>query len=546
MKKAFLTISFCYISILLFALDSEKKINSEIKEVTVFLNGASITNVGNTMLDSGVNDLVFENLSPFIDENSIEVKGEGDFTILSTSFRTNYLNDQLPGQEIKAIEDSLEVLQVKIDMQKNLRVVYENEEALLLANKNIGGGNAGVTAMELEKMANLFRTRLSDLKTRQMECKMKEKKFNIEIAKLNNQLNELNAKRDKNTGEIVVSVTAKARGNAKLTVTYNVSNAGWTPIYDIRATDSNIPIKLDFRASIFQNTGMDWKDVKLKISTGNPTQGGTQPTLNPWWISFYQPTVQPRSQGVFQRDEEKSINIQGSRSEGTDVYIDGMKMSEKKKADNTSNYTQVSESQTNILYEITIPYTIPSDNKPHSVSIQAFTVPAKYKYYGAPKLDNNVFLLAKVTGWDQYNLISGTANIFFEGTFVGKTYLNTMLTTDTFDISLGRDKNIAMTRTLLKDFSEKKMIGVNKKEIRYYEISIRNKKKQEIEIDINDQMPLSSNNEIEVELLESANAEFDKVTGKLSWNFKLAPSEEKKIKFGYSVKYPKDKVILGF
>lgn len=534
MKKALLTISFCYISVLLFALDNEKEVKSEIKEVTVFLRGASITNVGSTTIDAGANDIIFGNLSSFIDENSIEVKGEGDFTILSTFFRINYLNNQLPNQEIKAIEDTLEALQMRMETQKNLRIVYENEESLLLSNKSIGGGNTGVNAAELEKIANIFRTRLSELKSKQMECKMKEKKLNLEIAKLNSQLNELNAKRNKNTGEIVVTVSAKAKGNAKLSVTYNVSAAGWNPVYDIRATDSNSPVKLDYRATIFQNTGVDWKNVKLTLSTGNPSQSGTQPALNPWRISFYSPVVQKNN--LYPRDK---------RAEAVAVPQE-MYKAEAKKADDASSYTEVSESQTNILYEISIPYTIPSDNKPHSVNIQSFSMPAQYKYYSAPKLDNDVFLLAKITGWDQYNLLSGTANIFFEGTFVGKSYINTMLTTDTFDISLGRDKNIVITRTLLKDFSEKKIIGVNKKEIRFYEISIRNKKKQEAEITIDDQLPLSSNSEIEVELLEAANAGYDKTTGKISWNFKLAPSEDKKLKFGYSVKYPKDQVLSNF
>ena len=168
-----------------------------------------------------------------------------------------------------------------------------------------------------------------------------------------------------------------------------------------------------------------------------------------------------------------------------------------------------------------------------------------YSYYCAPKIDNDAFLLAKITGWDKYNLISGDANIFFEDTYVGKSYLNTISTNDTMDISLGRDKNVTVTRTKLVDFCEKKVIGLNKKETSTYEISIRNKKKDAIEIIVEDQIPLSSNNEIVVEATETGKAEYDKVTGKLMWKLKMAPAETQKFKFGYTVKYPKDKILTN-
>lgn len=519
------------------ANENETKVKSDIKEVTVFLNGASVTSVGNALLDSGSNDLVFEDLSPLVDVNSIQAKGEGNFTILAVTFHTNYLNNQPKPKEIKVLEDSLEALQMKIDIQKNIRSVYESEESLLLSNKNIGGANTGVNAAELEKIANILRTRLTEIKSKVLESRIKEKKLNEEIAKVNSQLVELNARRNKNTGEIIVTVSAKAPGSAKILLTYNVFNAGWVPNYDIRATDSSSPIKLDYRANVFQNTGVDWKNVKLTLSTGNPSQSGIKPLLSPWWLSFYNP-----NNYRYEKPNQKSAPS-SARSEDAYNASPRDNESEEVQADYSSSYTEVSEGQTNIQYEITIPYDIPGDSRYHSVSIQTHNLPASYKYYCAPKLDMDAFLLAKITSWDQYNLISGEANIFFEGTFVGKSYLNTLTTSDTLDISLGRDRNVVITRNMLKDFSDKKIIGLNKKETKTFEISVRNKKKQEIEIEIEDLSPLTTNSEIEIELLESSGASYDKTNGKLTWQTKLSPAETKKFKFSYSVKYPKDKVI---
>ena len=276
------------------------------------------------------------------------------------------------------------------------------------------------------------------------------------------------------------------------------------------------------------------------MSTGNPSQGGTKPTVMPWWLSFYTPQIYYK----------ENQNIRGARSAAPaaayydkKISLDTETTSAYDEAKSSANYTTVSESQTSVQYDISIPYTITSDNIPHSVSIQSLTMPASYRYYCAPKLDPDAFLLAKITGWDKYNLLSGNMNVFFEGTFVGKSYLNTHSTNDTLDISLGRDKNVIVQRTSLKEFSEKKIIGLNKKESRSYEICVRNKKKQEIEIDIEDQIPLSTNNEIEVEVLDNGGAKYNKEKGLLLWNLKVASGEEKKFRFGFSVKYPKDKVL---
>ncbi len=542
MKNIFITLLVAGLPVLLFSQENEKKVKSEIKNVTIFLSGAAVTSVGSTSIEAGPQDLVFENLSPFIDANSIEAKGEGAFTILAVTFRTNYLNNQPKTKEIKQLEDSLEMLQMRITVQQNLRNVYESEESMLLANKNIGGQNVGVNAAELEKVANILRTRLTDLNTKEMDCSLKEKKLNEEIAKLQSQLNEANAKRNKNTGEVVVSVTAQAPVAAKLSLTYNVNNAGWSPIYDLRAEGSKAAVKLEYRANVWQNTGVEWKNVKLNISTGNPSVSGTKPTLNPWWLSFYNPMVYQKYSNYDKNKAQKSMDMAPVAS-GTVTKEESL--SEVVVANQAYDYTTVSESAVTVEYEISIPYNIASDNKPHSVSIQSLDIPAAYRYYCAPKLDPDAFLLAKITGWDKYNLLSGNLNIFFEGTFVGTSYLETHATSDTLDISLGRDKNVVVKRTLLKDFSDKKIIGLNKKETRAYEFSIRNKKKAEIEMDLEDQMPLSTSNEIEIESLETSGAKYNKETGLLTWNMKVTSGDEKKFRFSFSVKYPKDKTLFN-
>jgi len=160
------------------------------------------------------------------------------------------------------------------------------------------------------------------------------------------------------------------------------------------------------------------------------------------------------------------------------------------------------------------------------VDLQEHTLAANYEYYAAPKIDRDAFLIARVTGWEELNLLSGEMNLFFEGTFVGKSFLNVRNTKDTLDLSLGRDKGIVITREDLKDFS-------SRKEVRTWEITLRNTKNSPVNINLEDQFPLSTNKEIEIKHLGMAGADFQKDSGKLIWRMSLDPAQSKKYRLSY-------------
>jgi uncharacterized protein (TIGR02231 family) len=146
------------------------------------------------------------------------------------------------------------------------------------------------------------------------------------------------------------------------------------------------------------------------------------------------------------------------------------------KFETTAAYTTVQQSLTTIEYHIAIPYTIPSDGKEYTVDIQEYTMPAEYEYQSVPKIDKDAFLIARITGWEEFNLLPGQANLFAEGKFIGNSYIDPASVKDTLDISLGRDKSITINREMLKDFSSERIIGANKTINRTYEISVRNRK----------------------------------------------------------------------
>lgn len=233
--------------------------------------------------------------------------------------------------------------------------------------------------------------------------------------------------------------------------------------------------------------------------------------------------------------DAQATAIYGSRAAGGAILIT--------LKDNLGDYITVNDNQMDVTFNIDIPYDVPGNGKEQSVSLKEFPVNTIFKYYSVPKLDKDAFLLGEVADWESLNLLPGEANIIFEGTYIGKSFIDPNSTQDTMNLTLGKDKRIVIKREKLKDYSSVKFLGSNKKQVMTYEITVRNNKKEPVQMLLKDQYPLSTNKEIEVELLESADAANNTDLGVLTWKVQLAPGEQKKFRVSYSVKYPKDKTV---
>lgn len=205
---------------------------------------------------------------------------------------------------------------------------------------------------------------------------------------------------------------------------------------------------------------------------------------------------------------------------------------------------QVVEKQTTVDFEIKTPYTILSNNKSYSVDMEAYSLPANYQYYSVPKIDKDAFLIAHITDWEKYNLLEGEANIFFEDTYVGKSLLDVRYAADTLKISLGRDKNVTVTREKAKEFTTKQFIGSKKEETRDWVTTVKNNKSQKINMMIIDQVPVSTSEDIEVEIQKNSGGKQKAETGEIKWEFTLESKEKKDLELKYAVKYPKNQNLI--
>lgn len=537
MKKL---ITFTFV-ILLFTSNAQnfkkRTLQTSIKEATVYLRGAHIVRKGTLTVPAGKTKIIVKGLSPQINKSSINVNAKGNFTILSVNHRINYLDELAKSKKIDSLRTKLDFLQTKLKKANNQLEVLKEKKLLLDANRNLGGNN-GTSITALKQALAFYSQELTNIKSRQLKIAQQNKKTQEEINKINHQISDANVQKSRPTSEVEIRVSSNANTQGFFTISYPVRGAGWTPKYDIRVKNISSPIKLAYKAEVYQNTGINWKNIKLKLSTSNPNESGVAPTLNPWFLYF---------QNYYGYSQNKGIQMDNMQLDEV-VEIRGMSTisrTKKQKAMPLARKLETTtvENQTSVTFEIDRKYSIPSNSDKLTVDLKQHEVKANYQYYTIPKLDKDAFLMAKITGWDQYNLLAGNANLFFEEAYVGKTFIDPQAFSDTLEVSLGRDKNISVDRIKMDEYSKKRTIGSNKVDSRGFKISVRNKKNQSIQLKVIDQIPLATNSSMEVEATKLNGGKLDEKTGRVEWEMLLNPREQKDIILKYEVKYPKKKRV---
>ena len=540
MKKV--TLLFFVFSATLFA---QKPIftTAKVKNATVYFNGAELNQNTTVNIPAGTSEIVIKNVANYLNENTIQVGAPSSLTVLSVQFTNNYISEYEIDESnpaIKKVRDSIAIVQKEIGKVQIDKVSNNKTIELLDKNQMVAGANVGLNVTELMKLADYYKNKRTELSTIIVTLNEKEQKLNEKLNKLNTKL-EVNTKNEEktSTGKLILQVMNEVAGNIPLDISYITNSASWSPFYDLRADSIKEPINMMYKAQVVQNTGIDWKKVKLTLSSGNPNQNNQQPILNAWFLRFGNPygyydqnAVQNKLQG-----KVAGVQIRGVASVSDDKANADMETA------SISNYTTVNENQLNVSFDIDIPYDVLSNGKVHSVALKEIKLPASYKYYAAPKVDKDAFLLAEINDYSKYNLLPGEANIIFEGMYVGKTVINPNQTADTLNLSMGRDKKITVKREKIADKSGTKFLSNYKEQTFTYDITIRNNKKESVEMLLKDQYPLSTDKEITIELLDDGKADVNPETGILTWKLKLSSNETKKIRISYKVKYPKDQII---
>ena len=299
----------------------EKEVKTEVNEVTVFLEGAQIVRKKSVELTKGKSIIKFVNLSPFIDAKSIQVKAEGELTVLSVNHQQNYLDKMEKSSELTDLEKRLETIEDKIKLENTYLSIIKDELSFLQENRNIGGKNEQVSVSNLQQTSDFYSNKLTSLKMKEIERNKTLKTLNEQKNDLQNQIKTLTSKKEYPTGEILVKVDAKQTKNFSLELTYLVGNAGWFPSYDIRAKNINEPIQLIYKANVKQDTKVDWSNVKLKFSSANPNVSGVAPKLQTYLLNY---NILPPSYKLTTNSiRGKVIDNNGQPLPGANVVVEG-------------------------------------------------------------------------------------------------------------------------------------------------------------------------------------------------------------------------------
>ncbi len=509
---------------------------AKVKAATVYFNAAEISETTTVLLPAGNSEIVIKNVADYLNENTIQIAAPATVTVLSVQFTNNYISEYEIDEKsplIKKVRDSIKLVEKEILRTTNQKNSETKSIELLDKNQQVFGVNSGLSVAELIKMVEFYKIKRTEISNSCDALTERISKLNELLANLNNKL-EINTKNEEkiSKGKLILQLMNEVAGNVTFDINYLTSNASWNPFYDLRANSIADPIAMMYKAKVIQNTGIDWKKVKLTLSSGNPNQNNQSPELNPWFLRY--------------RNFNNDNNIYENEDKLSEVVVMGYAKKTKEKdlrKASLSDYTNISENQLNISFDIDIPYDVLSNGKAHSVALKEIELPATYKYFAAPKVENDAFLIAEINDYAKYNLLAGEANIIFEGLYVGKTNINPSQISDTLSLSMGRDKKIVVKRDKVVDKSGTKFLSSKKEQTFTYDITVRNNKKEAIAITLKDQYPLSSDKEIEIELKESDSAKINSETGLLTWNLNLKSNETKKIRISYKIKSPKDKVI---
>lgn len=523
-------------------------VTAKVKAATVYFNSAEISQNTSVILPKGTSEIVIKNVSDALNENTVQIGAPSTVTVLSVQFTDDYVSEYELDETnpvIKKVRDSIVLVKKEIQKVENARDSEAKAIELLDKNQQISGVNSGLNVAELMKMVEYYKLKRTEANNNYDALDEKSTKLNTLLVKLNSKLEINTKKEDKSSdGKLIVQVMNEVAGNVDFEINYLTSDASWKPFYDLRANSIGEPMEMMYKAEVKQDTGIDWKKIKLTLSSGNPNQNNQAPILSSWFLKYQknhnlagymnQNSVQNKLQG-----RAAGVNIKGD----ADAEL-------KAEADNslyevvvTGVGSRINENQLNISFDIDIPYDILSNGKAHSVALKEIKIPASFKYYAAPRVEKEAFLLAEIVDYSKYNLLKGEANIIFEGMYVGKTTINPSQTSDTLNLSMGRDKKISIKREKVVDKSGTKFLSSRKEQTFTYDITVRNNKKETAKLLLKDQYPLSPDKEVEIELLQSDSAKVNTETGILTWDLDLKPNETKKIRISYRVKYPKDKVI---
>jgi uncharacterized protein (TIGR02231 family) len=521
-----------------------------ISAVTVYPDRAMTTRTANLSLKKGSYLIAFEGLPVLIQDDSVRVAGKGSAaaTILGLEVKRSFM-EQVPEKRARELEEEILGLEHKVaglDARKaalaaqrsfidSIRVAWGDR-----ISKELAVGKP--TAAELNEALAFVGNGVSRVEEQGRDLDEEKRRLGGRIDALRRQRDEAIGSRRKEAKTVEAGLEVTREGTLTLELSCVTPQASWEPAYDARLAPDGKSAELVFRALVRQQTGEDWQDVSLSLSTARPAIGGAPPELPPWRVSFYRPPPPMPVMMSAPMPRAEAAKGMKAKKDGALRYGEAADVAEAPAGYLTA---EMAEEQNSVSFTIPRPVDIPADGTRHGSVIATENLPLTLEFLAVPKLSPAVYLRAEIVNRAPYPLLPGRVHVFTGGNYSGRSQLRKVAAGEKFDLFFGTDDQVTVKREETKVHKEAGLFGKNRMGYRY-RIEVQNFHKEPQTITIRDQLPTAGDEEIKVTLDEPSPEPTERGTdGSLTWKVPVQPGEKRVLTFGILVEYPKDREVTG-
>ncbi|MBS9543922.1 DUF4139 domain-containing protein [Morganella morganii subsp. sibonii] len=507
----------------------------KLNKATIFLRGAELSNSATLNLPAGDSDIILTNVAGNINPGSLSVMLDNDDVIIQSINLRSEIEKPVYSDDINAIKAQIEEQDLAIQ-KLNMQTEINNEQLGLLRDQNFfGTGGAPLTQEQSVQKLDFIRSQMAKIYAEQLEYTRQINEKTEALTLLKAQYEEKTAQFKERRTQLVLNVSAKKAVTAELDIDYITPDAAWAPSYDIRSTGMDKPVTLTYKADVIQNTGIDWDQVDLVLSSADPVQSIAPPQLYPWYLSMM------KDYGVL-----AEMTAAPAPAMMADAEYSRNRMAKKAPAGGISSFVTAESNGISLTYTIDKPYSLPSVAESRSLTIKQTDLDGKYRYITRPKIDEHVYLQAVVENAPALNLLSGKANIYFDNRYIGQTYIDSGLITDELEVPFGMNKDIQVSRKVDNKMTKQPgILGSAVEQTEGYVITLSSFAKAPLVVTVFDQIPVSQDTNILVKDVSTGEGKVNKQTGEVEWKAELKPQQTTELPLNYTLKYPKDKPVNG-
>jgi uncharacterized protein (TIGR02231 family) len=525
-------------------------IDSTITEVVVFPDRARVTRRGTIALETGLHQIELVDLPRTVDTDSLRATGQGSATavLLGVEARRVFYSDT-PAVDVRELEQRLDQLQLQdstlIDQQAaaEVRLNFAKglaEKAAEQLARGLAFGRADIA--QSGTLIDFVQQQIDRAQAVVREVQQQRRDLAKQIEKVKNDLNQRHTAQPRERLAAVVEVEIKRAGELTLELTYLVSGAGWTALYDLRLTESaESKLQLMYLGQVTQRSGEDWADVTMTLSTARPALTTLQPELKPWYLNVYTPpppAPAPQVRAAVMRkmetaDAPPEFDAVSYGAAPAPAMMEALS-------------ARVSAEGASVTFQLVQKVSVPSDGSPHKVTVTTFDLSPKIDYLTVPKLAEAVYRRAKIVNRSDFLLLDGPAGLFIAGGFVGTLPLKRTAPNEEFELSLGVDDRVTVKRELKAREVDKKLIGDRRRLRVAYEIEIKNLRAQKIDLEVRDQFPVSRHEQVKVKLEACDPKPIEQTDlNELKWRLALEPNAKTVTRFEFSIEQPTTLQVQG-